>query len=152
MRVIEGIEGLRALAGQELGRSGWLTVTQEMVDRFAEITGDDQWIHVDPVRAERESPFGGTVAHGYLTLALIPRFAREIFTLEGIRTRINYGLDKVRFPAAVRCGSRIRGAMRIDTTTPVPNGGLRYAATVTIEIEGGDKPACIAQVVVVVFP
>jgi len=152
MRAIDGIEELKILEGQEVGRSDWLEVSQAMVDGFAELTGDDQWIHVDVDRARRESPYGGTIAHGYLVLSLIPVLCRDIYGLSGLTRRINYGLDKVRFPSAVPCGARVRAALRFGAMAPTGDGGLRYVSHVTIEVEGGERPACVADTVVLVHP
>ncbi|HEX6887541.1 MAG TPA: MaoC family dehydratase [Candidatus Nanopelagicales bacterium] len=150
MRTFEGIEALAAVAGTHLGFSDWHTVTQERVDLFAEATGDHQWIHVDPERAA-QGPFGATIAHGYLTLALVPLLAGEVYALTGVRLALNYGCDKVRFPAPVPVGSRLRGGVHLDSVTPNSLGFL-VTATVTVEVEGAAKPACVATTLAVVVP
>ncbi|RFU21364.1 MaoC family dehydratase [Geodermatophilus marinus] len=142
----DGVEGVQELVGQHLGHSEWLEITQERVDRFAEATGDHQWIHVDPERARRESPFGGPVAHGYLTLSLLPMLMPQIMETTGFRMGVNYGLEKVRFPAPVPVGSRVRAGATLDSATPF-DGGVQMVATVTVEVEGGSKPAMVATTV-----
>ncbi|MGY1712669.1 MaoC family dehydratase [Geodermatophilus sp. SYSU D00758] len=142
----DGVEGVQALVGQHLGHSEWLEITQERVDRFAEATGDHQWIHVDPERARRESPFGGPVAHGYLTLSLLPMLMPQILETTGFRMGVNYGLEKVRFPAPVPVGSKVRAGATLDSATPF-DGGVQMVATVTVEVEGGSKPAMVATTV-----
>ena len=148
MRMVESPEALRALIGQELGVSDWLEVTQDLIDRFAEVTGDHQWIHVDAERARRESPFGGPIAHGYLTLSLLVML-RDLVDpakqVPGVRQVINYGLDKVRFPAPVPVGARIRARFVLLTVSELKPGVLQATERCTIEIEGGAKPACIAD-------
>jgi acyl dehydratase len=139
----DGIEGVLALVGQHLGYSDWVEITQERVDRFADATGDHQWIHVDPERARRESPFGGPVAHGFLTLSLLPMLVPQILETTGFRMSVNYGTEKVRFPAPVPVGSRVRAGATLDSATPV-EGGLQMAVTVTVEVEGAGKPALVA--------
>ena len=150
MKVFQGIEELQAAAGTELGASDWHEITQAQVDLFADATGDHQWIHVDPIKAGA-GPFGGTIAHGYLTLSLVPLFVSEVYALEGVRMAVNYGTNKVRFPAPVPVGSKVRGSVRLDSVEPSPTG-YTVAATVTVEIEGGTKPACVAQTLAVVVP
>ena len=140
---VDGIEGVRALVGQHLGTSEWLEITQERVDQFADATGDHQWIHVDPERAAKESPFGGPIAHGYLTLSLLPMLASQIIQITGFRLTVNYGTEKVRFPAPVPVGSRVRGSAVLDAAEPI-EGGLHILITLTVEIEGGSKPAMVA--------
>jgi acyl dehydratase len=142
----DGVEGIQALVGQHLGHSEWMEITQERVNQFADATGDHQWIHVDPERARRESPFGGPVAHGYLTLSLLPMLMPQILETTGFRMGVNYGTEKVRFPSPVLVGSRIRAGATLDSATPI-DGGLHMVVTVTIEVEGGSKPACVATTV-----
>jgi acyl dehydratase len=142
----EGIEGVQSLVGQQLGHSEWVEITQEMVNRFADATGDHQWIHVNPERAARESPFGGPIAHGYLTLSLLPSLVPQIVEITGFRMGVNYGTEKVRFPAPVSVGSRVRAAATLESATPF-DGGVQMNLGVTIEIEGGSKPAMVATVV-----
>jgi acyl dehydratase len=146
MRTIEGIAALPALVGTELGVSDWHEVTQAEVNLFAEATGDHQWIHVDEEKA-RQGPFGGTIAHGFLTLALIPVLASSISRVEGIKMGINYGLNRVRFPSPVRVGSRVRASSTLKEVTEIP-GGVQAVNEVTVSIEGADKPACVAETVV----
>jgi acyl dehydratase len=146
MRIVNGIEELEALVGAELGASEWHLVDQERVNAFAEVTGDHQWIHVDPERAAA-GPFGRTIAHGYLTLSLLPALTSEIWRVEGVRMAINYGLNRVRFPSPVPVGSRVRVVARLAEVTPV-DGGVQGVVTATVEVEGGTKPACVAETVV----
>lgn len=145
------VADLPGYAGKELGTSEWLTVTQDRVNTFAEVTQDRQWIHVDVERAERESPFGGTIAHGYFTLSLISHFMSEIWKTQDAAMAVNYGLNKVRFPSPVRVGSRIRGHATLQQVEAV-KGGLQLVVTVTIEIDGVEKPACVAEAVFRVYP
>ena len=151
MRVIAGFDELESLVGTELGASAWLTITQEMVDRFADVTLDHQWIHVDVDRAARESPYGTTIAHGYLTLSLVPHFTRQITGLRGVSRRINYGVNRVRFPNAVRTGALVRGVLTLLATTRLDPGSVRFTSQVVIEIEGETKPACVAETVTVAY-
>lgn len=151
MREVQGLAGLEALAGQEVGASDWLTITQELVDRFADATFDHQWIHCDVDRARRESPYGGPVAHGFLTLSLIPGFRSRILTLTGVSRVINYGVNRVRFPNAVRVGARVRGVQTIRTVERTASGAARVVSGFVIEIDGESKPACVAETVMLVF-
>ena len=151
MRVIKGFEELTELSGEEIGKSEWVEVTQEMVDRFADLTGDDQWIHTDVEKAAEESPYGGTIAHGFLTLSLIPRLCKKIYKLTGISASVNYGLNKVRFFRPVRVGSRIRLVLRVLSTRLIGRKAVRFVSQVTIEVDGADKPACIAETVTLVL-
>lgn len=139
-----GIADARGHAGQEIGISDWLLIDQQRINAFAEVTGDRQWIHVDAERARRESPFGAPVAHGYLTLSLLARFAGECIAVEGVRLAVNYGLDRVRFTAPVKVGSRVRGRFVLKGIDDIA-GGAQLAWQATIEIDGGDKPACVAE-------
>ena len=143
---VDGVEGVQSLVGQHLGYSEWLEVTQEQVNLFAEATGDHQWIHVDPERAARESPFGGPIAHGYLTLSLLPRLVPQIIDVTGFRMGVNYGTEKVRFPSPVPVGARVRAGGSLESATPF-EGGVQMSMLVTMEIEGGSKPAMVATVV-----
>ena len=131
---VAGIEGVQGLVGKHLGYSDWVEVTQEQVNRFAEATGDHQWIHVDPERAKKESPFGGPIAHGYLTLSLIPSLlpmlVPQIVEITGFRMGVNYGTEKVRFPSPVPVGSRVRAGATLDSATPI-DGGVQVDVTVT---------------------
>ena len=142
--VFERLDELRDAAGTNLGWTGWIDITQERVDRFAEATGDHQWIHVDVERAIAESPFGGPIAHGYLTLGLSNLFLPELIEVPGASAGVNYGTGKVRFPAPVPVGSRVRGGAEIVHVEDIP-GGLQTTITITIEIEGNDKPACVME-------
>lgn len=144
---VTGVEGVTSLVGQRIGPSEWHTVTQEQVNLFADATGDHQWIHVDPERAAKESPFGGPIAHGFLTLSMIPLFLPRLLRLEGFSMGVNYGLDRVRFPAPVPVGSRVRASTVIDEVTDI-KGGIQMLQTLTFEREGGDKPVCVATSVV----
>jgi acyl dehydratase len=139
-------ETLPGLVGQEVGVSDWLTIDQERIDTFARATGDLQWIHVDVERAKRELPGGKTIAHGFLTLSLIPLLTKSILPIEGVKQGINYGSDKVRFTHMVPVGSRIRARQKVQSVTP-KGGGLQVTDEVTIEIEGEERPACIAEVI-----
>jgi acyl dehydratase len=150
MRVLDGIDDLRAANGERLGTSAWHAVTQEQIDGFADATGDHQWIHVDRERAAA-GPFGTTVAHGFLTLSLIPRFSDEIFTVRGVRLALNYGCDKVRFPAPVPVGSRLRDTAELVDVVETPRG-VRLTVRHTIEIEGSERPACVADTLALVVP
>ncbi|HEX8084098.1 MAG TPA: MaoC family dehydratase [Solirubrobacteraceae bacterium] len=143
MLTVNGIEELRGRVGEELGVSEWHEVTQEKVDAFAEVTGDDQWIHIDPERA-KETPFGGTIAHGYYTLSLAPRFSYDLFRLEGVAFGLNYGLNKVRFPAPMPVGDRVRMRMELQSVDDIP-GGAQITMKLTFERAGGDKPVCVAE-------
>ncbi len=146
MRNFESAEALEAEVGNEVAVSDWLTVTQERVNRFADATDDPQWIHVDRERAERESPFGGTIAHGYLTLSLLPRFFEAEVAFPFARMSINYGTNKVRFPSPLRVGRRIRGRFNLLAVERHPDC-VQSSWKYTVEQEGGDKPACVAEVV-----
>ena len=134
---------MKSLVGQELGPSRSRTVTQEDIDAFAELSGDHQWIHVDPERAKKESPFGGPIAHGYLTLSLLPMLVPQIVEITGFRMGVNYGTDKVRFPSPVPVGSRVRAGATLDSVDPI-DGGIAMVVTVTVEVEGSSKPAMVA--------
>ena len=144
-RVFSSAEALQAAVGETLGPTDWLTIEQSRVDAFAEATGDHQWIHVDVDRA-RQGPFGGTIAHGYLTLSLSSFFLPQLLRVEVSGMGINYGLDRVRFPAPVRVGARIRGRGEIVSVTAV-TGGVQTVVRVTIEVEGSDRPACVADTI-----
>ena len=137
--------------GKELGPSEWLTVTQEMIDKFAEATGDHQWIHVDVERAKRELPGGKTIAHGYLTLSLLPRMAPTLMSITGRRRGVNYGSNKVRFISPVPAGSRIRLRQRLVNAEETKDGGVRITSEMTIEVEGGERPAMVAETMGVVY-
>jgi acyl dehydratase len=143
MLTITGIDELKAKVGGELGVSDWLEITQDRVDAFAEDTGDHQWIHVDVERAS-QTPFGGTIAHGLLTLSLGPRFTYELFAVEGFAFGLNYGYGRVRFPAPLPVGSRVRMRATLTSVEDVP-GGVHMVVTQTFEREGLEKPVCVAE-------
>jgi acyl dehydratase len=142
---MKGIDGLREHEGRHLGWSDYTEVTQERINQFADATGDHQWIHVDVERARKESPFGGPVAHGYLTLSLAPLFVPQLIRVEGFKLGVNYGAEKVRFPAPVPAGAKLRGGATLDEVAEIA-GGVQVQLTVTMECEGAAKPSCIAVV------
>jgi acyl dehydratase len=147
MRIFTSAEQLQQAVGEELGTSDWVVIEQSRVDLFADATDDHQWIHVEPERAA-EGPFGGTIAHGYLTLSLLPRFGWEIYTVQNVTTAINYGLNRVRFIHPVRVGSRIRSTATLVSVTEVPGGvQLVVSQLVDVEVDGNPKPACIAETI-----
>jgi acyl dehydratase len=155
MRTFTSFDELTAAVGENLGTSDWLVIEQERVDRFAEATGDHQWIHVDVERAA-SGPFGGTIAHGYLTLSLVPFLGAQVFALETPGAKLNYGVNKVRFPAPVLVGSRVRDTVSVKEVTDLPSGKQLVLGHV-VEIEGPDgriqdKPACVAETVVLLLP
>lgn len=147
---IEALKGAVAAGDVALGTSGWITVDQQMIDRFAEATGDFQWIHVDVARA-RQSPFGTTIAHGFLTLSLLARLGQETYRVERLAARLNYGCNKVRFTAPVPEGSRIRARFHILGVDDAPQG-TRLTTEAVVEREGGDKPVCVAELVGILIP
>jgi acyl dehydratase len=142
---VQGIEGLKALQGKEIGPSEWRTVTQEDIDTFAELTGDHQWIHTDVERAKKESPFGTTVAHGNLTLSLIDGLRIELRKSTGFKLGVNYGWNKVRFPAPVPSGSKIRATAEVVEVDDVGGGWFQIVTRFKLEVEGSEKPACVAD-------
>ncbi|HKT06328.1 MAG TPA: MaoC family dehydratase [Gemmatimonadaceae bacterium] len=150
MRHFASLDALAAAAGETLGTSDWVTVTQDAIDKFAEATGDQQWIHVDRERA-KNSPFGTTVAHGYLTLALAPRLMDQIYNVDNIRLRINYGLNKVRFTEPVKSGARVRMTLKLLSVNRTQKGA-RVATEARFTIDGVEQPACIAELVAVLVP
>jgi acyl dehydratase len=143
MLTLTGLDEVKSHVGKELGVSDWLEVTQATVDRFAEVTGDDQWIHLDVKRA-RETPFGGTIAHGYLVLSLAPRLCYDMFTFDGFAFGLNYGLNRVRFPAPMPVGGRVRMRAKLVAVEEIP-GGAQITTELTFEREGGDRPVCVAE-------
>jgi acyl dehydratase len=147
--VFNGIDDLKSRVGEEIGVSAWREVTQDDIDKFAEVTGDDQWIHVDPERA-KDTPFGGTIAHGYYTLSLAPRFSYDLWRLEGVAMALNYGLDKLRFPSPLPVGSKVRMRITVDSVDDIA-GGAQVKMTYTFEREGGDKPVAVAQALTRVY-
>ncbi len=138
------LDDLRGAAGRHLGWTDWMEVTQERVDRFADATGDHQWIHVDVDRANAESPFGGPIAHGFLTLSLSNLFLPQLIEVLGASAGVNYGTGKVRFPSPVPVGCRVRGGAEVTAVEDIP-GGLQTTIAITIEVEGKDKPACVIE-------
>ena len=142
---VNGIEELKGLVGQTIGPSAWREVTQELIDQFAEVSGDDQWIHVDTERAKTESPFGTTVAHGNLTLSMIDGFRSGLMESSGFRMGVNYGWNKVRFPAPVPAGSRIRASIETLSVDEIGDGWHQIAQKWIVELEGGEKPVCVAE-------
>ena len=145
METFESVEALKDAVGQHLGYSEWMEITQDRVNQFADATDDHQFIHVDP-EAAAQTPFGGTIAHGYLTLSLVVPLVSQIYRVEGVRMGVNYGTNKVRFPAPVPVGSTIRAGAELRSVTDV-SGGVQVELTVTIETEGGTKPVCVAETV-----
>ncbi|MEV6072238.1 MaoC family dehydratase [Nocardia sp. NPDC052001] len=150
MKTFDGLGELEKAVGTHLGYSDWHTITQERINLFADATGDHQWIHVDPERAAA-GPFGTTVAHGFLTLSLLPMLAGEVYTVEGLSMGVNYGANKVRFPAPVPVGSRLRAGVELISLTPA-SLGFQAVSKVTVEIEGVSKPACVVESVAVLVP
>jgi len=150
MKTFNGIAELEQAAGTHLGHSEWHEVTQEQVNMFADATGDHQWIHIDTEKAA-QGPFGATVAHGFLTLSLLPMLAAEVYSVEGVKMGVNYGADKLRFPSPVPVGSRVRAGVELNSVTP-NSLGYQVATRVTIEREGGDKPACVVDMLAIVVP
>jgi acyl dehydratase len=146
-RSFESLEAFRAAAGEEIGTGDWHTVTQEQINLFADATGDHQWIHVDPERAA-EGPFGTTIAHGYLTVSLLPLLAQSVYQIDGLTMGVNYGINKLRFPSPVPVDSRIRATVTLREVSDIPIG-TQAVVSFVVEREGGDKPACIADVVYV---
>ena len=144
MRTIASIEELKSLVGQEVAVSDWVQISQERVNLFAEATGDHQWIHLDVERSRKESPYGGTIAHGFLTLSLLPMLMESVISMPTSKMGVNYGLNKVRFPAPVPVGSKVRGRVELMEVEDIP-GGAQMTWKVTIEREGGDKPVCVAE-------
>ncbi len=151
MRTFQTLSDLAACVGQEVAVSDWITVTQEQVDQFAEATGDHQWIHVDVDRA-KAGPFGAPIAHGFLTLSMLPRFFQSALLITESRMGVNYGLNKVRFMAPVPVGSRLRARMTLVSCDAIDNNGRQLVWDVLVEKEGGDKPVCVAQMVVRRYP
>ena len=147
MKTFQTLQDLAACVGHEVAVSDWITVTQEQVNQFADATGDHQWIHVDVERA-KAGPFGGPIAHGFLTLSMLPKFYEAAFEVTESRMGVNYGLNRVRFMAPVPVGSRLRGRMKLLTSEPIANDGVQMTWETTIELEGSPKPACVAESVV----
>jgi acyl dehydratase len=146
MRTVNGLDGLKSLVGQEIGISDWHLVTQEEINLFADATHDHQWIHVDPERCKRESPFGAPIAHGYYTLSLAPALLAQVLRVQGVRMGVNYGLNRMRLPSPVPVGSRVRLRATINGFEPI-QGGASGTIGLTFEIEGQQKPACVAEAI-----
>ncbi|SRR5688572_1401428 len=146
MKIISGLDELRTYVGKEIGVSNWCEVSQEMINAFADATGDHQWIHVDVARARQESPYGGPIAHGFLTLSLTPKLLWEVYKVDGVKMGVNYGVNKVRFPAPVPAGSRVRAHVKLLELQEI-EGGAQAITQVTFEREGNDKPVCVAETV-----
>jgi acyl dehydratase len=144
MRTFESLAELAPLVGQQVATSDWIAVTQKQIDLFAEATGDHQWIHIDPERAAA-GPFGATIAHGFLTLSLLPKFFETAIEVRNTRMGVNYGLNRVRFTAPVPAGSRLRAQMKLLACEPVADDGMQLTWQVTVEREGSDKPVCVAE-------
>jgi len=151
MRVFKTPHELKEQIGTELGETGWLEIDQQRINTFAEATGDHQWIHVDEEKA-KAGPFGSTIAHGYLTVSLVNYFLPQLIDVQGISMGVNYGVDKIRFPAPVPVGSKIRGKGVLTSAVDTKDGGIQSKVTVTIEIEGGDRPACIVETISRYYP
>jgi len=150
MRVFTGIEEFEQAVGTHLGYSDWHTVTQQQIDLFADATGDHQWIHVDAEKASY-GPFGATIAHGYLTLSLVPMLSWQVYTVDGMRMGVNYGADKLRFPSPLPVDSKVRAGIELVSVTP-GTGGYRVVTRVTIEADGAAKPACVVDTVTLLVP
>lgn len=146
MRIYEHFSELEAMVGQQVGVSEWVAIDQEKINRFADVTGDHQWIHVDPERAAK-GPFGATIAHGFLTLSLLPKLAGDAVKIHDQKMGVNYGLNRVRFTAPVRAGSRVRARSTLAAFEPLPNNGAQVTTSVVIELEGSEKPACVAEAI-----
>ena len=151
MQIVESMTALKDLVGREVGVSDWFVVSQERITQFAETIEDRQWIHVDPERAERESPYRTTIAHGFLTMSLLGHLMNEVIEVRGSRMKVNYGLNRVRFPAAVRAGSRIRARVALDSVRDVADS-VEAVFSFTVECEGSAKPCCVAEWVLRFYP
>lgn len=150
-RVFESPAEIQAAVGEEFGPTDWVEIDQKRIDMFADATGDHQWIHVDPVKA-KTGPYGTTIAHGYLTLSLVNLFLPDLMEVRNISMGLNYGLNKVRFPAVVPCGSRVRARAVLTSCEPAAGGGYQSIVKVTVEVEGGGKPACVAEALSLWYP
>ncbi len=151
VQVVESLEALSQWVGREVACSEWLSIDQSRIQRFADATGDQQWIHTDPQRAALESPYQSTIAHGYLTVSMLPQLIESSLRIDGVGMALNYGLDRVRLPAPVLAGQRIRARVSLEQLDSVA-GGLQAHWTATVEIEHGSKPACVAQMLVRYYP
>jgi len=141
---VNGLDELKGLVGKDLGNSSWLEVTQERVNTFADATDDHQWIHVDEQKA-KDGPFNGTIAHGFLTLSLLPELLSQVYRIDGVKMGVNYGLNKVRFTAPVPVGSKVRGVVDIADVADAKGGAVQVTTRVTVEIEGSERPALVAE-------
>lgn len=150
--IVPSVSSLKSFVGRKLGVSEWVTVTQAQIQSFAEATGDYQWIHVDVERAKRDSPFKQPIAHGYLTISLAPVLLPQVVQVEGVRMAVNYGLESMRLPAPVPAGARLRMAAELKDVRDMPGGGARVTFGMIFEVEGGAKPACIADAIYVYYP
>jgi acyl dehydratase len=147
MRIFDGFDDIKSAVGSEVGVSDWIEITQERINKFAEATCDEQWIHVDQDRAKQELPGGKTIAHGLLSLSLAPMFIRSVMGLKGLKNTLNYGADRIRYLSPVPAGSKLRGCVTIADTEDVPPDGLRVHYHLTVEIENGKRPACVAELI-----
>jgi acyl dehydratase len=147
MRVFNGFDEIKSAVGTEVGASEWIEITQDRINKFAEATCDEQWIHIDQNRAKVELPGGKTIAHGLLSLSLAPMFIRSVMGLKGLKNTLNYGADRIRYLSPVPAGSRLRGRITIAEVEDVPPDGLKVNYHVVIEIEGGKRPACVAELI-----
>ena len=151
MRVVEGLDQLKSLVAHELGPSAWVTITEAMVARFADVTHDHQWIHVDAERALEESPYGVPIVHGLLTLSLYPYLGRKLLKINGVSRVINYGANRVRFPSAVAVGARVRARQTVRSVERINADAVRMTSTFVIESEGQVKPACVAETIALIY-
>ena len=151
MREVEGLDQLKSLVAHEMGPTTWLTISEEMVTRFADVTQDHQWIHVDAERARQESPYGVPIVHGLLTLALYPYLGRQLLKINGVSRVINYGADRIRFPNAVAVGARVRARQTVRSVERINADAVRMTSTFVIESEGQVKPACVAETVALIY-
>jgi len=151
VQIINSLDALAGWVGREVGCSAWIEIDQARIQKFADATGDQQWIHIDADRAARESPYKSTIAHGYLTLSLLPMIFESCVRIDGIGMAINYGLDRVRFPAPVLTGQRVRGRLTLDRLDPISNG-VQAHWSASVEVEHGDKPVCVAQMLTRYYP
>ena len=147
MRIFNGFDEIRSAVGTEIGASEWIGITQDRINKFAEATCDEQWIHIDQHRAKQELPGGKTIAHGLLSLSLAPMFIRSVMGLKGLKSTLNYGADRIRYLSPVPAGSKLRGRVTIAEVEDVPPDGLRVNYHLVIEIEGGKRPACVAELI-----
>lgn len=147
MRIFNGFDEIKSAGGTEIGTSDWIEISQQRIDKFAEATCDEQWIHVDRERAKQELPGGKTIAHGLLSLSLAPMFIRSVMGLKGLKNTLNYGADRIRYLSPVPAGSKLRGRVTIAETEDVPPDGLRVHYHLTVEIENGKRPACVAELI-----